>query len=253
MIFKDFLDNNKLTDVEKIVVQVIYSNPWEILKMTIDELAEKSFTTRSTVVRTLHKIGIDGYKGLKQVILKNFDESLVGEITKSNNSELVFQIINSEKEIIAILPEWLEIIKKAKCVHVICGLGIKPIGEMFSNMLNRLGIKANHYLHEQPEVNSIQEGVVIFLSNSGLNPNIYQKAMFLHKNKKHLPIVSITSSSVSNIRNIATLSVAGSGQIFAHWEYHLPFNASVILLMICNQLIKSLFISDTKKYNAFLD
>lgn len=253
MIFKDFLDNNKLTEVEKIVVQVISSNPWEILKLTIDELAEKSFTTRSTVVRTLHKIGIDGYKGLKKVILKNFDESLVGQMSESSGNDLVFQILNSEKSIVEAVPEWLSLVKKALAVHVICGFGIKPIGEMFANMLNRLGVKANHYLHEQPEINSIQDGIIVFLSNSGLNPNIYQKAMFLHKKEPELPIISITSSNVSNIRNIASLNISGSGQIFAHWEYHLPLNASVVLLTICNRLIKSLFISDTKKYNTFLE
>ncbi len=58
-----------MSSTERNISEYIRSNPFDAAQMTVRELAERTYSSPSSVVRVCRAAGFDGYKELKQVLL----------------------------------------------------------------------------------------------------------------------------------------------------------------------------------------
>lgn len=60
---------DSLSNTESNIAKYVRSNPEEASKMTIRQLAEKTYSSPSSVVRVCQSVGFDGYKEFKQALI----------------------------------------------------------------------------------------------------------------------------------------------------------------------------------------
>lgn len=77
-----------LTPTEKKIAQYIADNGAQVLMMPLDELAERTRTGKSAVIRCCKSLGFDGYKALKL--------SLAMDVTRQDNSDFANSIDSDE-------------------------------------------------------------------------------------------------------------------------------------------------------------
>ncbi len=82
---------NEASITEKGIVKFILDNPKEVSQMTIYTLAEKTFSSPSSVIRMCQKNGFDGFKDFSKALIyelamrENNKQGEKGEITKSDS------------------------------------------------------------------------------------------------------------------------------------------------------------------------
>lgn len=60
---------NTLSSTESNIIKYVRSNPEEVSKMTIRQLAEKTYSSPASVVRVCRSVGFEGYKDFKQALI----------------------------------------------------------------------------------------------------------------------------------------------------------------------------------------
>ena len=65
-----------LTNQEKAVVDYIIANPKALLEMSVNELANASYTSASTITRLCKKLGTKGYADMKFIYVSEYPEMM---------------------------------------------------------------------------------------------------------------------------------------------------------------------------------
>ena len=65
-----------LTNQEKAVVDYIIANPKALLEMSVNELANASYTSASTITRLCKKFGTKGYADMKFIYVSEYPEMM---------------------------------------------------------------------------------------------------------------------------------------------------------------------------------
>ena len=65
-----------LTNQEKAVVDYIIANPKALLEMSVNELANASYTSASTITRLCNKLGTKGYADMKFIYVSEYPEMM---------------------------------------------------------------------------------------------------------------------------------------------------------------------------------
>lgn len=87
MFFEEIIKKKQenFTSLEMQIIQVILENKEQMRQMTIGDLAQKSFTSKSSVLRFTQKLGFNGYADFKVLIDWNkATGSEMGKITSAN-------------------------------------------------------------------------------------------------------------------------------------------------------------------------
>lgn len=206
---------DNVSDSQKEVLNYIISNPNEVTHLTIRELAEKTYSSPSSIVRLCREIGFKGFTELKQEImidlatLESNDEQK--EVEKYDS---ITQIINKVTEInIRSLQETKSIIDETtieKCIDlldhskaILCfGLGssINVAKDAYLKFLrlNRPCI-VNEDLHSQRLMakNSTKDDVALIISYSGETEEILECLNICKENQT--PTIAITRYKKSSI------------------------------------------------------
>ena len=69
----DEIKKIKLTNTEKAIADYIVRNPKEVTGLTIEQLAEKTFTSKTTITRVCKKLRLKGFPELKMHIAEELD------------------------------------------------------------------------------------------------------------------------------------------------------------------------------------
>lgn len=81
---KEYL--NKASITEKGVIEFILNNTYETSRLSIYELAEKTYSSPSTIIRLCKKIGYSGYKEFSKDLI--FEQAIRSKKIKEQNPEL---------------------------------------------------------------------------------------------------------------------------------------------------------------------
>ncbi|MDR4949749.1 MurR/RpiR family transcriptional regulator [Neobacillus cucumis] len=211
---------SKLRDSEKKIIEFIEQNPEEIIHLSITEVAERSETSESSIVRLCKRLGYKGFQDLKINLAKEVvaPEMQIHEaIEKGDNAvtikKKVFQSniqalydsieVCSDDEIL----KAVEAIANARLIEFYGTGGSGTVALDAQHKLLKLGIKSFAYNDSVLQAMSAsvltEQDVVIGISHTGANTDVLA-AMKLAK-EAGATLICITNSSKSPITKISNI------------------------------------------------
>lgn len=248
---------------EKELATYILKHKEAILNFSIQELATKTFTSTSTIVRLCRKIGLKGYKDFKIQLATQLQRHY--EDISKVDPDLPFTEDDSNKEI---AQKMLELMKNSlsatsnlltndllehsvRLITQANKLGIFAYGDTYVSALsfqNKL-MKLNYNaclpnLSDESRflaANFTKKDCAILISYSGKSKPTYQLAKILKINR--CPIITLTSDNNSEIAKLSDLILP-----LANTESETikisPFASQVAIEYVLNSLYSCLFVAD---------
>jgi DNA-binding MurR/RpiR family transcriptional regulator len=218
---------SKLRDSEKKIVEFIEQNKEEIIHISITELAERSDTSESSVVRLCKRLGYKGFQDLKihlarevvapekqihEAIEKGDDIVTIKKKVFQSNIQALYDSIEicSDDEI----QKAVEAIANARLIEFYGTGGSGTVSLDAQHKLLKLGIKSFAYIDSILQSMSAsvltKQDVVIGISHTGSNTDVLT-AMKLAK-EAGATIICLTNSSKSPITQISDIVLQTSAK-----------------------------------------
>jgi len=218
---------SRLRESEKKVIRFIEQNQEEIIHLSITELAERSETSESSVVRLCKRLGYKGFQDLKihlarevvpaekqihEAIEKGDDvETIKKKVFQSNIQALydTLEVSNDEE-----IQKAVKAISNARIIEFYGTGGSGTVVLDAQHKLLKLGIKSFAYIDSVLQSMSAsvltKEDVVIGISHTGSNNDVLS-ALKLAK-EAGATIICITNSSKSPITKISDIILQTSSK-----------------------------------------
>jgi RpiR family transcriptional regulator, carbohydrate utilization regulator len=211
---------SKLRDSEKKIIEFIEQNQEEIIHLSITEVAERSETSESSVVRLCKRLGYKGFQDLKinlareviapekqinEVIEKGDDVVTIKKKVFQSNIQALYDSIgvcNDEE-----LKKAVDAISNARIIEFYGTGGSGIVALDAHHKLLKLGIKS--FAHNDTVLQAMSasvltnQDVVIGISHTGSNTDILD-ALKLAK-EEGATIICITNSSKSPLTKISDI------------------------------------------------
>ena len=218
---------SKLRDSEKKIIEFIEQHQEEIIHLSITELAERSETSESSVVRLCKRLGYKGFQDLKihlakevvapemqihEVIKKGDDVITIKKKVFQSNIQALYDSIEvcSDDE----LEKAVEAISNARLIEFYGTGGSGTVALDSQHKLLKLGIKSFAYIDSVLQYMSAsvltKQDVVIGISHTGSNTDVLE-AMKLAK-EAGATLICITNSSKSPITKISDIVLQTSSK-----------------------------------------
>ncbi len=197
------------------IADYILKHPYEVLSMNVQELAEQTDTSASTIVRFAKKIGYTGYPQLKldlaiDVSKENeeyqdgvpaLDGSFLDFINQEkksylNTTKMTFNLLNTNT-----LEKVVDLIKSSKNIYL-SGLGASSlVCRDLAMKLSRIGFCALYYSDSHTQIvnanNLRPDDVVIAISYKGLTKEVTEVSKIAKANGSK--IIAITQNNGSEL------------------------------------------------------
>lgn len=211
---------SKLRDSEKKIIEFIERNREEIIHLSITEVAERSETSESSVVRLCKRLGYKGFQDLKihlareviapekqihEVIEKGDDVVMIKKKVFQSNIQALYDTIEvcSDDEI----RKAVDAIANARLIEFYGTGGSGTVALDAQHKLLKFGIKSFAYIDSVLQAMSASvltnQDVAIGISHTGSNKDVLA-AMKLAK-EAGATLICITSSSKSPITKISDI------------------------------------------------
>ncbi|MGO2696288.1 MAG: MurR/RpiR family transcriptional regulator [Bavariicoccus seileri] len=219
------LTNFSSTEVR--IAQFILDNPTEIPHLNTAELAEKTGTSPSSVVRFARKIGLKGYTELQMELtrVESIDERLYDEINPKDNTTTLKQKLalrinhsittTSESLSNKALDQVVTAIESASHV-IVYGLGASGlVAQDFVQKFGRVG-KATHFITDTHQVaveieNQLPKPLFFVISHSGETKEAITLAKIARD--RGLKVVTLTSNATSQLYALGDYQVLTTGNL----------------------------------------
>lgn len=212
------IDMEKFTDSEKFLLKFIKDNEDIIPTTTIVKLSELANVSTATIVRTVKKLGYDGYTSFRFDIVNSREENQfsiidevdneIGKAILKNEAEVkhTIEMLNSE-----IIEDGVQIIKNATKIMVFARGFSTYIGEEMTTKFQLV----DKYCELHTDPNIIREistkinndSVVIFISLNGETVELVEAAQ--NTKKLNTPSILITANGESTLSNITDINFVG--------------------------------------------
>lgn len=259
-----------LTNQEKAVVDYIIANPKALLEMNVNELADASYTSASTITRLCKKLGTKGYADMKFKYVSEYPEMMK---IKDSLKVIPFDESSGIDDIIHTMPliysrainhtrsmldrntiiRVSNLMKQAQIIDLY-GDGINyEIARNICYKLDEIGITANAYNSVQwNHCKRLQKqktpAFSILLSHTGKNPSMIDAAKRLKE--YGIPSLSITGNIDKRLMNITDYNF----QIMVT-ENTLEFSNVIFTmssLYLLDVLVASLLVHNYKSIDSML-
>ncbi|WP_119326064.1 MurR/RpiR family transcriptional regulator [Companilactobacillus musae] len=254
---------NNFNGTEKNLADFILSNKEAVLEMSIQDLATKTFSSTSTIVRLCRKIGLKGYKDFKiqfSAQLQKYynDISTVDPdfpfTDDDSNKEIAQKLLGVMQDALTQTNDLLtnELLEKAvRIISESDKLGIFAYGDTyvsglsFQNKLMKINIDAtlpvlfgeNKFL----ATNFSKHDCAILISYSGKSKDTYQIAKILRLNG--CKIITLTSDKNSAIAKLSDLILPVINLESESIKIS-PFASQVAIEYVLNTLYSCLFVAN---------
>ena len=210
-----------LSDTERDIAQFLLADPEAAVDMSIHELAKRTFSSSSSVVRLCHHLGFEGFKEFRKALTYELavrEQSRVDEQKELKRSDRLEDIIEkiTYKNIMSLedtknlidvqtLQECLWLIRRARCVYLF-GLGASLIAakDLYLKLLrlNKLCV-INDDWHSQllQAKNASEKDLGIVISYSGNTYEVIECMKTPKENKT--PIIAITRCVATPVSELA--------------------------------------------------
>lgn len=254
---------NNFNGTEKNLADFILSNKEAVLEMSIQDLATKTFSSTSTIVRLCRKIGLKGYKDFKiqfSAQLQKYynDISTVDPdfpfTDDDSNKEIAQKLLGVMQDALTQTNDLLtnELLEKAvRIISESDKLGIFAYGDTyvsglsFQNKLMKINIDAtlpvlfgeNKFL----ATNFSKHDCAILISYSGKSKDTYQIAKILRLNG--CKVITLTSDKNSAIAKLSDLILPVINLESESIKIS-PFASQVAIEYVLNTLYSCLFVAN---------
>ncbi|MDE6953780.1 MAG: MurR/RpiR family transcriptional regulator [Erysipelotrichales bacterium] len=194
-IFDRIKQANHLNDNDDVIIQYIINHLEEIPHLSSGELARRTYTSSTSIIRFIKKLKYQSYNDFKLHIvsdLKNIknptlsvmpNEDMLSLVNKISKIEI--NIIQKTKELLSmeVLTQVMAYISKHQYIDIIANDTNASIGDYASHLLWSVGKFVQVYHHSDKQLyvglNTPQDHVVIFISKKGNNAHLKKIAKIL--------------------------------------------------------------------------
>lgn len=268
MIIQKLKEQNDFSDVEKKIAEYILKNPNKILSMSIRDLAQRTYSSTSTILRFCRKLGINGYQDFRIL----FNSEISSEIFNLNiNEDEPFKYDDSIESVayniatvnirgiqdtlkgfdFSNIKAIVQMFNKSKIIDIYGdGSSLLSASEFRLKML-RLGIRVqieeNFSNQCYQAVNSDSQHIAIFISHSGESLNSSKIINILKK--RLIPCIAITSNINSTIANQSDYIIQNGSYENVYLDKKLEMYSSHISVhFILDCLYSFFYINNYDKY-----
>ncbi|WPL40255.1 MurR/RpiR family transcriptional regulator [Malacoplasma iowae] len=248
---------NKLTKQEKLVADYALKKEFDIIHISIGDIAKDTRTSPATVNRTFSKMGFSGFKYYKMYLFSN----LKNNVTSSN--ELEFQekhLIQSIKNTYSTIDnktrieKIIEAIYKNKNSITIISEGFNVyIAKTLSSKLMKIGFNIKLF-DENLYTGALQSNLFIVLSSTMINESLHKKiSMFKNMCPNAESIIITTNQLIKNNYDYDYVLAGNCIDNFRMNSKELPSDSMVILLIICNYLFDKIYEKQKDEYDTIIE
>lgn len=219
MLIRERLEACDFSNSERAVVDFILEKKLEIRDMTTKEIAREAFASPSTLIRIAHKMGFEGWNGLKEAFLK--EEEYLGSHFQDIDANLPFQkgdtIMSIAGKIAALRKEAIDdtrallshddlqkavlMLRQADPIGVYAASNNLIIAREFQHNMARIGRRVE-MCQLQGEVvftayMAERSSCAIVISYSGETPILIRAVQMLKEH--HIPVIVITNIGDSSL------------------------------------------------------
>lgn len=220
----------KVSGAEKGVVTYLLANPEEASSLSIHELAEKSYSSSSTIIRLCRKLGFKGYRDFTKSLVHELAlrqstyEEWKKEITTGDTlQEIVDKVTYKNMVSLEDTRKLIDLTDLQKCVHLLLNAKTICIFGMGSSLLvakdaclKFLRINKSCIVYEDWHAQLLQaknmdeRDVAIAISYSGMTQEVLRCVE--SAKEKGAPVIAVTRFEENPLRTLAdyTLSVAAT-------------------------------------------
>lgn len=214
----DFINSyDDLTESERKALTYVMNHVDEVPYLTINQLAEQAFISKTVIINLAQKMGFSGFKELKYHINQQLKQDVVDhQQHQLSIKEATSQSVNRTMSLTSEtdLLTCAETLLAANNIFIMARGTSKPVGYYLEHLLFSLGIHCffiKDYNLSESFTNLVTEkDVVILISLSGSTKKIVDTARKVHLKKAK--IISLTSFQSSILSSYADL------KLFCHTE-----------------------------------
>lgn len=214
---EELAQDARLNENERYIFQYIIDNIEEVPTLSSREIARRTYTSSTAVIRCIRKLGFENYNDFKLNIntyLKNYETE---DIKVAQDDELLElmnkmttlneQIIQKTKENISVdvLQKVIRKIDKAKYIDIIANNENATIAEYACTNFFKVGKIATVYQEDNKQIllgmNVPEDHVVIVITKYGDNINILRMMKTLKK--RRIPVIAMTSKDNEKIKSLS--------------------------------------------------
>lgn len=196
---------HKFTDTEDMIIEYIRNNKGEVVKISIQSLADKFFTVPNTIVRLCKKMEYDGFSQLKNNLKdeikeknKEFNHGFESNIKKT------LELIDYEK-----IDRVADIIRKSRSI-IIYGIGQNiPLCEILAKEIRVCHNNVYYYSQRHEAIHDIrrlgEQDMFFALSLSGNTTDVIEAAKIAKA--KGCKVVALTHVCENQLQQIADISL----------------------------------------------
>ncbi|HOK63104.1 MAG TPA: MurR/RpiR family transcriptional regulator [Soehngenia sp.] len=223
---------NNANGAEKKIVDFLLENPEQVVNYTIHELAEKTYSSASTIVRLCKKLGFEGYKDFQKSLVyelalrKEALDEKTQEITREDSLESIIEKVtyknvvsleNTMKLIdLEILERCVDLLDKANTINFF-GMGssllvAKDAYLKFLRVNKPCLISDDWHAQLLQARNITKDDVAIAISYSGMTEEVLRCVQTVKEN--NAPVIAITRFEENPLSTIADYNLYVSATEF---------------------------------------
>ena len=214
MKFNRLIENyDELTSLEKKIIEYIVLNPNEVLYLTANELAQKLYISKTTVINLAKKLGFDGYSELRYYVKYNIENQEKPNKILSFNDVLgdvydeVYKTLSlqDEENIHSIVDK----IRNSRAVYIMARGASMPIADLLCSRLAMLKIKSI-FISDLNLINVVSDSLtkdetLILISLSGETEKIISAARSARI--RGVDVIGLTSFSNNSLQKLANYNM----------------------------------------------
>lgn len=254
---------HQYTDARRLIGEFILSEKGKIKAYSMQEIADKTFTSKSTLVRFAQMLGFSGWKEFLQVFLEemHYEETHYSDINPNfpftagdTTKDIVYKICNLQIESILDTADRLDLNQLEKAVQIIqkaehiAIFSLSPntyVGQLFKRKMLAIG---RHVLTSYGDQGLLAHTLkdsdcAIIISYSGNNPTRNPQRLIPGLKEKNIPLIAITGLGENYLREQAdcVLSMSSREKLYSKVS---TFAAEESIGYILNVLYSCYFAKD---------
>lgn len=219
-IFHIINQDHKFNENEQIIVQYMIDHLEDIPKLSSRELARRTYTSSTVIIRFIKKLGFENYNDFKLNIM-SYLKNLKVPTTSIFSNEDMLSLVNKVSDIqkgtiqntkeqmsLTLLSEITNLLSQSCYIDIIANDANVYFAEYISHLLWSLGKVVNVYYESNKQLylslNAPSDHVVIIISRHGKTKHVINTAMTLKKRK--IKMIAITTQDDDKLLHICPLT-----------------------------------------------
>ena len=238
-----------ITESEQIIIDLMSKHPIEFSKMTIEEIAEACYVSKSSIYRFCNKLGYSGLNELKLVITASFSDKLMHESYEVNYNQpfskddsdfgVLSQMRRLYEQSIYLATTHMDmlqlhyassLLKQAANIVVFIDKGNHEVAEIFKKRMQLIGVNVvvteNDDLKIAAAQNSRKEDVALYATYNTKSVKHQELIKLLNGNQTRIVLLSPSDNEILINRSTQYITLGRSevdGPLIGHFSTNLLF------------------------------